>query len=117
MGLNVTLLSMKAYAPYHQFFAVSVILGEINNMPNDSVPIAAIALEKLMGSGTLDNVIEIAGACLGTAMDAASSEVTENGKFCSTELDKIKNIAERYSQRREELFQHSALYASRQANA
>lgn len=81
MGLNVTLLSMKAYAPYHQFFAVSVMLGEINNMPNDSVPIAAIALEKLMGSGTLDNVIEIAGACLGTAMDAASSEVTENGKI------------------------------------
>ena len=116
MGLNVTLLSMKAYAPYHQFFAVSVILGEINNMPNDSVPIAAIALEKLMGSGTLDNVIEIAGAWNRHGCRIVGSD-GKRENFCSTELDKIKNIAERYSQRREELFQHSALYASRQANA
>lgn len=81
MGLNEVLLSMKAYAPYHQLYAISVIFCEINKM-NDSVPSPAVVLEKLKSvSGLLDKVIDLAGNCLNMAMETASSEAVESGKI------------------------------------
>ena len=80
MGLNETLLSMKAYAPYHQLYAVSVIFCEINKM-NDSVPSPSVALQKLNAADLLDNVVETAGSCLNTALEAASAEASDSGKM------------------------------------
>lgn len=80
MGLNETLLAMKAYAPYHQLYAISVIFCEINKM-NDSVPSPAVVLKKLNAGGLLDTVVETAGSCLNMALETASSEATDNGKM------------------------------------
>ena len=80
MGLNETLLAMKAYAPYHQFYAISAIICEINKM-NDSVPSPSVALEKMRDSNQLDAVIDIAGSCLNMAMENASAEATETGRI------------------------------------
>lgn len=81
MGLNEVLLSMKAYAPYHQLYAISVVFCEINKM-NDSVPSPAVVLEKLKSvSGLLDKVIDLTGNCLNMAMETASSEAVESGKI------------------------------------
>lgn len=80
MGLNETLLAMKAYAPYHQLYAISVIFCEINKM-NELVPSPAIALKKLTNAGLLDTVIETAGNCLNMALETASSEAMDNGKM------------------------------------
>lgn len=81
MGLNETLLAMKAYAPYHQLFAISVILCEINKM-NDSVPSPSVALRKMTEGGLLDYIVEIAGNCLNMAMETAQDTVAaDTGKL------------------------------------
>ncbi len=80
MGLNETLLAMKAYAPYHQLYAISVIFCEVNKM-NDLVPSPSVALEKMKNSNNLDIIIDTAGNCLNMAMETASSETTDNGKI------------------------------------
>lgn len=80
MGLNETLLAMKAYAPYHQLYAISVIICEINKM-NDSVPSPSAVLQKLKAADLLDTVVETAGICLNMALEAASSEALDNGKM------------------------------------
>ena len=80
MGLNETLLAMKAYAPYHHLYAISVIFCEINKM-NDSVPLPSVALKKLTSENLLDIVIDMAGSCLNMAIETASAEASENGKM------------------------------------
>ena len=81
MGLNENLLAMKAYASYHQLFAISVILCEINKM-NDCVPCPYIALQKMKENGLLNTVVEMAGNCLNTAMETAKDNaVNEGGKL------------------------------------
>lgn len=80
MELNETLLAMKAYAPYHQLYAVSAIVCQINTM-NDSVPEPSVALEKMKSSDLIDNVIDMAGNCLNMAMETASEEASSNGKM------------------------------------
>ena len=80
MGLNDTLLAMKAYAPYHQLYAISVIFCEINKM-NDSVPSPSVALQKMTESSLLDYVVDTAGNILNMAMDNASAETTDSGKI------------------------------------
>jgi len=80
MGLNETLLAMKAYAPYHQLYAISVIFCEINKM-NDLVPSPSAALDKMCSSNCLDIVIETAGNCLNMSMETALSEAKESGKI------------------------------------
>lgn len=80
MGLNETLLAMKAYAPFHQLYAISVIFCEINKM-NDSVPNPAVTLRKMESSGLLDVVIDTAGSCLNMALETASSEAVDSGKI------------------------------------
>lgn len=80
MGLNETLLAMKAYAPYHHLYSISVILCEINKM-NDSVPSPSVALKKLISENLLDNVIDMAGNCLNMAIENASAEAMDNGKM------------------------------------
>lgn len=80
MGLNEALLAMKAYAPYHQLYGISVIFCEINKM-NDSVPNPSMVLQKLNDAEVLDTVVETAGSCLNMALETASSEATDNGKM------------------------------------
>lgn len=80
MGLNEVLLAMKAYAPYHQLYGISVIFCEINKM-NDSVPNPSMVLQKLNDAELLDTVVETAGSCLNMALETASSEATDNGKM------------------------------------
>lgn len=82
IGFNETLLAMKAYAPYHHFFAVSVIVSEINDM-SDAVPDPSESLKLMKNAGNLDTVIEIAGQCLNMAFELAVSEASQNNKVFS----------------------------------
>ena len=82
MALNESLLAMKAYAPYHHLFAISVIFCEINKMP-ESVPNPSVAVEKLRKSGLLDYVVDMAGKCLNSALENASAEASNDDKIFS----------------------------------
>lgn len=82
MGLNEALLAMKAYAPYHHLYAISVILCEINKMP-ESVPDPAEAYRLLKNNGLLDTVVDMAGNCLNAAFENASAEAAEVGRIFS----------------------------------
>lgn len=82
LGLNESLLAMKSYAPNHHLFAISVIFCEVNKMP-ESVPNPSVALKKLQDSDLLDYVVEMAGKCVNSALENASSEASNDNKIFS----------------------------------
>ena len=82
LGFNEAMLAMKSFAPYHHFFAVSVVFCEINNIP-DAVPEPSEALRLMKDSGLFGTVIEIAGQCLNTAFEVAMSCASSNGEIFS----------------------------------
>ena len=82
LGLNDSLLAMKAYAPHHHLYAVSIFFCEVNKMP-ESVPNPAKALEKLKENRLLGTVVDMAGQCLNMAFETASSETIDSGKIFS----------------------------------
>lgn len=71
--LNESLLAMKAYAPYHHLFAISLCFSIANNMP-EGAPVPKITFEKAMISNLVDQIVDIAGSCLNTALEAAANE-------------------------------------------
>ena len=82
LGLNEALIALKAYAPYHHLFAVSVLFCEINKM-QDLVPNPAVAMQKLKNSDLLDTVIELAGQCLNMGFEIALDDASQNNKVFS----------------------------------
>jgi hypothetical protein len=64
---------MKAYAPYHHLFAISLCFSIANNMP-EGAPVPKITFEKAMISNLVDQIVDIAGSCLNTALEAAANE-------------------------------------------
>ena len=82
LGLNEALIALKAYAPYHHLFAVSVLFCEINKM-QDLVPNPAVAMQKLKDNDLLDTVIELAGQCLNMGFEIALDDASQNNKVFS----------------------------------
>lgn len=81
LNLNETLLAMKAYAPFHHLYAVSMIFGVINRKV-DRVPSPHRTLEKAKDNGLIDQIIKISGRCLNTALKvAANRQQPENRVF------------------------------------
>lgn len=84
MGINDAMLAMKSYVPHHHLYTISVLLSEINKMP-DSVPDPAVAYKKLVDNNMLDDIIEMAGNCLNMAFENASAEARDNNKIFSAQ--------------------------------
>lgn len=81
LGLNETLLTMKAYAPFHHLYAVSSIFAIGNNKP-DRVPLPSATWDLARSSGMTDQIIKAAGRCLNGALRAASNRTpTGNAIF------------------------------------
>lgn len=73
LSLNETLLAMRAYAPFHQLYAVSACFA-INNGITDRVPSPSKCLSKAEQASMVPLLVEIAGTCLNTALEAAANE-------------------------------------------
>ena len=73
LGLNESLLAMRAYAPYHHLYAVSICFCVANNM-TDWVPVPQVTYEKATSNDLVNQVVDIAGSCLNTALEAAAAE-------------------------------------------
>lgn len=73
LGLNETLLVMRAYAPYHHLYAVSMCFAIANNQA-DRVPDPYACLEKAQAVGMVDDIVKISGISLNMALEAAANE-------------------------------------------
>lgn len=73
LGLNESLLAMRAFAPFHHLYAISLCFCVLNNMP-EGVPLPSIAYEKLTTNRILEQIVIIAGSCLNSALEAAANE-------------------------------------------
>ena len=82
MQLNESLLAMKSYAQHHHLYTISIFFCAINNMP-ESVPNPEIAYKKLLDSGLLDMIINMAGECMNVAFALAYTEAVNSGRVFS----------------------------------
>ena len=73
LGLNETLLAMKAYAPYHHLYAVAMCFA-ISSNQSDRVPNPARAWNAAEAVGMVDDIVRIAGTCLNIALETAANE-------------------------------------------
>lgn len=81
-GLNEVLLAMKAYAPYHQLFAISQFFTIASNYP-DRVPAPRASYEQAKEKGVVDQLVNMAASCLNVAIEEAVSEQSTSGKIFS----------------------------------
>lgn len=83
LGLNESLLAMRAYAPYHQLYGVSLFFSIVNGIRGELVIRPSLALKKLEESDMLDYIIRMSGKCLNTALINASAEPQPENKVFS----------------------------------
>ena len=73
LGLNESLLAMQAYAPYHHLYAISLCFCNVSNMGQD-VPDPVVAYEKAKSANLVSQIVDTAGTCLNSALEAATNE-------------------------------------------
>jgi len=81
-GLNESLLAMKAYAPYHQLYAISQFFAIASNYP-DRVPAPKISYQQAKEKNVVDQLVNMAASCLNVAIEEAASEQSTSGKIFS----------------------------------
>jgi hypothetical protein len=82
LGLNETLLAMRAYAPYHHLYAISMCFSIANNQ-SDRVPDPDATFIKAQTAGMVDGIVKIAGISLNMALEAAANEVQPGNRVFS----------------------------------
>lgn len=82
LGLNESLLAMRSYAPYHHMYAVSLCFCVSNNI-TEAVPNPYKAIEKAKRENILELIIDMAGTCLNSALEAAANEPQPSNKVFS----------------------------------
>lgn len=78
LGLSEELLTMKAYAPYHFLFAISMVFAKCNNQTN--VPSPSECLKVAQSNNLIDCVISIAANCLNSAISTEKDNCAQNNK-------------------------------------
>lgn len=73
LGLNESLLAMRSYSPFHHLYAVSLCFCVANKMA-EGVPNPVVTVTKARAAGVVDQVVDMAGTCLNTALEAAANE-------------------------------------------
>jgi hypothetical protein len=82
LGFNETLLAMKAYAPFHHLYAISMCFAIANNQA-ERVPSPAKCLQNAIATNMLDEIIKISGISLNTALEAAANEPQQMNRVFS----------------------------------
>ncbi len=82
LGLNQTLLAMRAYAPFHHLYTVSMCFALANNQP-DRVPSPDKVYGQAVAAGLVDNIVKIAGVSLNMALEAAANEQQPGNRVLS----------------------------------
>lgn len=103
LGLNETLLAMKAYAPYHHLYAISMCFGIINNSQS-KVPNPSATLDRAKDKSMVEQIVKIAGRCVNTALRVAANRTQPENRVFSpqnwikskTSLNDINAAIEQY---------------------
>ena len=82
LGLNESLLAMQAYAPFHHLYAVSLCFCAANNT-GQGVPNPVVALENAKSAGLVDQVVDMAGTCLNSALEGAANDPQPSNRVFS----------------------------------
>ncbi|RLE44662.1 AIPR protein [Candidatus Woesearchaeota archaeon] len=81
-GLNESLLAMKAYAPYHQLYAISQFFAIANNC-SDRVPAPNATYSQASQRGIVSQLVNMGASCLNVAIEEAANEQSGSGKIFS----------------------------------
>ncbi len=73
LSLNESLLAMRAYAPYHHLYAVSLFFCHISGV-GQGVPNPTITFQKASEANLVCQIVDSAGTCLNSALEAAANE-------------------------------------------
>lgn len=73
LSLNESLLAMRAYAPYNHLYAISLFFCQVNGM-GQSVPNPAVTYSKASEANLVGQIVDSAGTCLSSALEAAANE-------------------------------------------
>jgi hypothetical protein len=82
LNLNETLLAMKAYAPYHHLYAVSMCFS-ISNNQSDRVPNPFRCWERAETEKMVEEIVKISGLSLNMALEAAANETQPQNRVFS----------------------------------
>jgi len=88
-GLNESLLAMKAYAPYHQLYAISQCFI-VASKQNDRVPTPNATYHKAKEMNMIDRIVNIAATSLNFALETAANEQQPNRVFSPQNWIKTK---------------------------
>jgi len=80
LNFNESLLAMKAYAPFHHMYAVSMIFSIVNNQ-SERVPSPSATWEAAKNSGKIEQIIKMAVSYLSTAMKTAVKRTSNEEKI------------------------------------
>ncbi len=83
LGLNESLLAMRAYAPYHHLYAISVCFGVSNAMPMESVPDPAATINMAKERNQISQIVDLAGRSLNFALESAANEPQPSNRVFS----------------------------------
>ena len=79
LGLNPDILAMKAYAPYHQLYAVARCFAFANKQ-GERVPSPSSCWERVHASDSLETLIQATGSILNAALETAASRPQPQGR-------------------------------------
>ena len=78
-GINDTILTMKAYAPYHILYAISAIFAKSNNQANVPSPSQCLEIANLH-DGYIDTIISMAVSCLNNALETEDAKCKSDNR-------------------------------------
>lgn len=73
LGLNETLLAMKAYAPYHHLYAIAMFFA-ISSNQSDRVPSPSRSYHAATKTNMVEEIVKLAGISLNLALETAANE-------------------------------------------
>ncbi len=82
LGLNETLLAMRAYAPFHHLYAVSMCFAIPSNQ-SERVPSPSRTWAQATANNAVDDIIRIAGLSVNMALEAAANETQPSNRVFS----------------------------------
>jgi len=78
LSIDETILTMKAYAPYHFLFAISSIVAKCNG--NSNVPFPSAVLKVVEQNNLANQLVALAATCMNNAFNAAKDKAQGEGK-------------------------------------